>query len=179
MIEDLKATHFAAALQKAPPLPFQATVTRFAWEIHRASITSTVGAARWGGRWHMEGVRALYASLERETGLAELTHKFAPDEPLKPASMVSLIVSLDGVADFAGTPLQNALGVGLRDLIASEADGGYRIPQHLGALAYGHGLDGILVPSAARDGGHNLVIFVANAQRTPFVVVRNFHHRSH
>ena len=155
MIEDLKAK----------------TATRFAHEAYRPKITSTEGARLYGGRWNPIGIGALYSSIERETALAEFTRGIDTEHPMKPSIMVSLIVSATTVADFTSAPFLDALGIACADLVSGSDDHDYRIPQHLGALAYSHPIDALLVPSAARPGGANLVIFERDGQAPTMVVI--------
>lgn len=160
MIGHLKAEHLAAALDTAPPLKFAATVvTRFVFERYRQTMTSTVGARMFGGRWNPIGIGALYTSFERETALAEFTRGILSQQPLATAIMGNLIINVERAADFTNTRFCTALGLSLSDLTQGIKDSDYRITQHLGALAYGHPLDALVVPSVARPGGANLVVF--------------------
>jgi RES domain-containing protein len=160
VIADLKAIHFAAALQVAPPRRFAATVvTRFVFERFRSTMTSTAGARGYGGRWNPQGIGALYTSFERETALAEFTRGIAVDQPLPVAVMGSLIVNVEQAADFTDIRFCRALGVSFADLTGGFSNADYHITQHLGALSYQHPVDAMVVPSAIRRGSSNLVIF--------------------
>lgn len=172
MIDDVKPSHFAAALEIAPPLSFTAAVvTRFAFEEFRETITSTSGARQYGGRWNPIGIGALYTAIQRETALAEFTQNVEAQEPSPPTVMVSLIINAAAVADFTNPAFRVALGVELADLVRTRGEMDYRTPQYLGALAYGHPIDAVLVPSAAKPGGTNLVLFGRGYNDPPLVVV--------
>jgi RES domain-containing protein len=167
----LTSENLSRALKIAPPQRFSsAVVTRFVFERFRSTLTSTIGARLYGGRWNPKGVGALYASFERETALAEFTRGIALMQPIGTSIMGSIIVNVDRVADFTNALFRTTLGVDDGEELTSHGDGSYRLTQHLGALAHGLALDGLVVPSAARSGGKNLVLF-SGQERWPSAVV--------
>lgn len=109
-----------------------------------------------GARWNPRGVDAIYASLERDTAIAEGTFRLEL-EPLRPRAkrtVYSLNVTLASVVDLREPGALAVVGVTHADLV----DFGMRKTQLVGGAVEWLGHDGLLVPSA-RAPGDNLVIF--------------------
>lgn len=115
----------------------------------------------WGARWNPEGVSAIYTSLDRDTALAEAEHQIA-SQPIPPKTRRTIYrvrARLRSVLDLANSELLSRLGITAVRLGESES---LEACQRVGAAASWLGRDGILVPSARRATGVNLVIFPSN-----------------
>jgi RES domain-containing protein len=129
---------------------------------------SKVVGARWNPPNHF---RTVYCSLEVETALDEvLAHYRHYKLPLATA-MPRVIVALEGrlqqVLDLRDGSTRRLLGVSARRIRTEpwreeQKRGREALTQALGRVAYEADLEGLLVPSAARKGGSNLIIFPAN-----------------
>jgi RES domain-containing protein len=134
---------------------------------------STEGSRKAGGRYNPPGdFGALYAALEPETAAAEVARGlrlrgvdpagFAADDwweyeiELRAAPMLDLTDS-DTLA---------RLSLSLDALTAADA----ALTREIGAKAHRAGYAGLLVPSAARPGARNLVIFLDRLDETPAVL---------
>lgn len=112
-----------------------------------------------GARWNPPGTDALYASLERDTALAEAEHQLA-SQPIRPKAkrtIHQLHLGLSSVLDLTDPALLEGLGVDAAAL--SRVD--FTACQMVGGAAAFLGHDGILVPSG-RHPGVNLVVFISN-----------------
>lgn len=113
-----------------------------------------------GARWNPPEVSALYVSLEEETARAEGDRVLAVQSvpPRISRSMYELGISLESVLDLTKAGQLEAVGLTEEDLQGDSFEACQRVG---GAIAWvGH--DGLLVPSARRDQGKNLVIYTAN-----------------
>lgn len=113
-----------------------------------------------GARWNPPEVGAIYASVERDTALAEGGYAAAlqPIHPTVERRLYQLHVRLTSVLDLTDRDLLVELGVDEEALSAVDQ---MQCQVVGGAVAWlGH--DGLLVPSA-RGAGANLAIYVANA----------------
>jgi len=110
-----------------------------------------------GARWNEPNLAAIYTSCERETALAEAEY-YITLQPLRPRArrtLFSIHVSLSKVIDLTAAGLLAQLGI-TDDILASIDPAPCRTIG--GAVNWlGHG--GLLVPSARRLGGTNLVIY--------------------
>lgn len=113
-----------------------------------------------GARWNPPDVAAIYASISRQTALAEAEWRLSM-EPVRPRTqrtLYSIEIALSDVLDLSSPNDLAAAGVNAAELASNDPT-----PCRLvgGAVAWlGH--DGLLVPSA-RHPGTNIVIF-ATAQ---------------
>ncbi len=110
-----------------------------------------------GARWNPPGVAAIYASLERETAIAEAEHAIA-SQPLRPRfsrQLYRVRVTLEAVADLTGAGILTDLGVDIQELTSPE----HGPCRTIGGAAHWLGCDGMLVPSARSPHGTNLVVF--------------------
>lgn len=110
-----------------------------------------------GARWNPRGVDAIYASLERQTSIAEGEYRVQL-EPLRPRirrSVHKMEVRLARVLDLTGKPSLDAVGLTRQDLASTDMER----TQAVGWAAERLGCDGLLVPSVRGEGGTNLVIF--------------------
>lgn len=154
--------------------PFKAVVFRAASPAYAksADLVTGRGALTHPGRWNQAGLaRVVYASLEPETALAEsLSHhryyQIPVDEAL-PKVIASIEVSLRRVLDLHEQAVLRALKLRLGSLTREDwrrASASGRLPAShaVGAAAFAAGLEGLIVPSAAREGSANLVVFPDN-----------------
>jgi RES domain-containing protein len=84
-----------------------------------------------------------------------------------PRVIVALEARLHQVLDLTDGETRQVLGVSKKRFLEEpwrekQQRGREALTQAIGRLAYGADLEGILVPSAARKGGTNLIIFPAN-----------------
>ena len=110
-----------------------------------------------GARWNEPNLAAIYTSCERETALAEAEY-YISLQPLRPRAKRTLFtihLSLKNVLDLTATNLLARLGI-TTDVLSGADQAPCRI---VGSAANWLGHDGLLVPSARRVGGTNLVIY--------------------
>ena len=146
--------HLLETLARLEPTPWSGRVWR-----HTFADNPPDKANGRGARWNPPGTDALYASLERDTALAEAEHQMA-SQPIRPKvkrTIHQLDVELSGVLDLTDPVLLEGLGVDAAAL--SRVD--FTACQMVGGAAAFLGHDGILVPSG-RHPGVNLVVFVSN-----------------
>lgn len=129
--------------------------------IYASAPLSGTGAARQGGRFNRPGQEALYLSENEATALAE----YRQDNPwLRPGTICTYFVQGLRVADFSAgfdpqkwPPLWADFGVDWR----AEWFGNAVEPPtwYMADDVVEAGLDGILFPSQAHQGGINLVVY--------------------
>lgn len=139
--------------------------TRYASEL---GFLSGEGAAKMGGRWNPRGIRAVYGSLDVITATCEAYQNFVdygfPLSNVLPRVMAGAEADLQAVLDLTKTVQRRKLGVPLRDLVNDDwhkcqAEGKDSTTQIIARACHFLKLEGLLVPSARRKGGQNLVIF--------------------
>jgi len=138
----------------------------------RDDLLAGAGSKSAGARWNPpKSFRTVYASLDIETALAEalahFKHYNLPVAKAMPRVIVALEARLRRVLDLSDGAVRHALSVSQRRLLSEpwreeNKRGREALTQALGRLAYEADLEGLLVPSAARRQGRNLVIFPAN-----------------
>ena len=112
-----------------------------------------------GARWNPFEVNAIYASLGKETALAEAAYAFST-QPVRPRARCRLHtveVRLTSVMDLRAKGALAKLGVTEKVLGGDQ----YHDCQKVGGAVAWLGHDGLLVPSARAEGS-NLVIFPTN-----------------
>jgi RES domain-containing protein len=134
-----------------------------------AELLTGAGALKAGGRWHPVGLcRAVYASLDPETALAEsLAHFRRFQVALRnamPRTLNAVAVRLHQVLDLTDGRIRQRLGLSWDRMLQErwwewEARDEEALTQALGRAAWEATLEGLLVPSTARNGGVNLVHF--------------------
>ena len=137
----------------------------------RENFTSGQGARRNGGRFTPQGgTRTLYLATDPETATAEMEwwHRKSglSDLAFKPRVLAAVAVSVGLVLDLTAEPVRSHLSLS-PELLAAEWDFAAfagRLPpsQAFGRLIFEAGIEGILVASARRPGGSNLVLFPEN-----------------
>jgi RES domain-containing protein len=141
---------------------------------HPDDVISGEGTRLHGGRFVPVGVRAVYASLEEETALREVTSR---KSALGGRSQISvgeyprmtyvLSVATNRNLDLAATlpsELANVVRLGLRGT-------GYSVSQELAAIWISEGIDSVVFPSAT-GAGRSVAVYLGNAG-VGSVVVRN------
>ncbi len=142
---------------------------------HSEDITSGEGSRLHGGRWNPPGeFAAIYACLDPETAMEETLAHFRyygiPEHAAMPRLFVAIEVRLSTVLDLRDGRLRQRLRVSRDRMISSDwrsVQGEDQVPatQALGMAACSAGLEGLLVPSAIRRTGTNLVAFPGNLRR--------------
>lgn len=152
------------ALQAAVVSAWKGTVYRHMFATYPPERRNTTGA-----RWNGPLTEAIYASVERETALAEAAH-YISLQPLRPKAkrtIYTIEVSLATVVDLTTSGLIKALGI-TDDVLRGNDHAPCRL---IGNAVNWLGHDALLVPSARRPSGTNLVIFRQDLSRTQFAVV--------
>jgi RES domain-containing protein len=150
-------------------IAFRASTPRYA---SRDDVLTGVGSRVAGGRWNPLGAfRTVYLSLTAETAVAEYLGQYAEvgfeAARLTPFVVIGVEARLRRVLDLTAAPVRRSLGVTLARLLdddwkAAQDAGGEALTQAIGRLACQEEFDGLVVPSAARRGAGNLVVFPAN-----------------
>jgi RES domain-containing protein len=133
---------------------------------------STLGSAQNGGRYNSSGiVGLLYSSFVSETAIAEVARGLIA-RGINPQSydagdwwLYELEVSLDSVLDLTDPTVTRGLQIDSQSLV--HADPAYA--RQIGKQAAEAGYEAMIVPSAARPGEKNLVIFLGAAARFPAI----------
>jgi len=150
-------------LQSARASAWSGTVYRHMFGSYPPARSNTTGA-----RWNDTNLEAIYTSCERETALAEAEYHIAM-QPLRPRAkrtLYTINVSLKNVLDLTVPGLLDQLGI-TADVLSSTDHTPCRT---VGGAVNWLGHDGLLVPSARRIAGTNLVIFQQDLSTTEFEV---------
>jgi RES domain-containing protein len=146
-------------------------------------LISGDGAMQHGGRWNPRGeFPTTYLALDVETAWAEKLHSFRhyglPLEHCLPACLVLIRVRLFQVLDLTTARHRERLGITVESMTAElpPAPGGdkHQAARHaLARLVHAAGVEGLVVPSARRPRGTNLVVFPTNLGKTSRLVIVN------
>jgi len=151
-------------LQSAALSSWEGTVYRHMFASQPPTRANTGGA-----RWNEPNLAAIYTSCERETALAEAEY-YISLQPLRPKvkrTLFTLQVSLTKVIDL--TPKRLLAQLGISDDVLSGID--HTPSRVIGAAANWLGHAGLLVPSARRRGGTNLVIYQQDFSTDSFEII--------
>lgn len=135
-------------------------------------LLTGLGSKSAGARWNPpNSFPTIYASLDPHTALDEVLAHFLyykiPIEAAMPRVTVSVRVRLGGVLDLTEGKTRSALRVSERRMVdepwrEEQKVGREALTQALGRLTHELGWEGLLVPSAARRTGMNLILLPAN-----------------
>lgn len=141
------------------------------------------GAKQHGGRWNpSREFPTTYFSLDVETAWAEKLHSFQryglPLEHCLPASLVLIRIRLAQVLDLTAASQKKRLGVTTESMTAELPPGpGGRRHQAaryaVARVAHAAGIEGLVVPSARRPLGKNLVVFPSNLGKESHLLIVN------
>jgi len=141
---------------------------------HPDDVIGGEGTRLHGGRFVPVGVRAVYASLEEETALREVTYRKSVlggrsqiNVGEYPRMTYVLSVATHRNLDLAATVLQSELANVVRLCLGP----GYSASQELADIWISEGIDSVVFPSAT-GAGRNVAVYLANAAAGS-VVVRN------
>ena len=143
-------------LEKLPLADWRGTAYRYVPEGRPPEKPNTLGA-----RWNPRNVDALYTTLEVETARAELEFHLAALSPRPSNARFTLYkfrLEAKSVLDLRPSSVRSSLGLSQPALEADDA----LVCRSIGGACAWLKIGALLVPSARRVTGNNLVIFVAN-----------------
>ena len=139
---------------------------------NKDDIITGAGSKAAGARWNPPGgFHAVYASLDVETAVAEALQHFRyyglSVSKAMPRVIVALEAKLERVLDLRDGDVRRVLVVSEKRMLSEpwreeQRKGREALTQALGRLAFDLDIQALLVPSAARKGGSNLIVFPAN-----------------
>ncbi len=142
---------------------------------NRDDLLTGFGSRSAGARWNPpRGFPTVYASLDPHTALDEVLAHFRhyglPIESAMPRVTVSVRVRLARVLDLTNGPTRSTLRVSARRMLdepwrEQQAAGREALIQAIGRLVRELDWEGLLVLSAARTDGVNLILFPDNLAR--------------
>jgi RES domain-containing protein len=131
-------------------------------------LISGIGSRRYGARWNPKGAfAAIYVSLDLETAMLETIayHRYygIPVHQALPRTFVALELELGAILRMDDAGVQSRLGLTVDQLRGDwrklQDAGQEAVTQAVGRAAWTLGLEGLMVPSAWRVDGVNLVVF--------------------
>jgi RES domain-containing protein len=167
------SNRLAGAMRRCRPLATRLTgiIYRVA-SVRRANaadLIAGIGSQLTGGRWTPPGAfRALYASREEATALDEARQQNlrlgVPPWMALPLVVTALEVDLHPALDFTDGRVRRTLQISRDRMLAEpwwflQDQGREALTQALGRLARERGFVALLVPSAARPQGTNVVVY--------------------
>jgi RES domain-containing protein len=173
MVEHPDSGRLARAIEKG-----LAHCSRWSGDVYRSSspayaskndLLSGVGSKRSGARWNPpNSFCAVYTSLDVHTAIDEALSHFRhyglPITKAMPRVIVFVNARLLRTMDLNDRDIRKLLRVSRRQLVNSpwreeQKHGREALTQAIGRLVFAAGCDGLLVPSAVRTGGLNLIVF--------------------
>lgn len=165
--------HLRTLISRASPLTgdfFRSVAFR---HIHPDDVISGTGTRLQGGRFVPRGVAAVYASLEEETALREVTCR---KRVISGRSHVDLrdyprMIYVIRIATERNLDLSLPVPRELKNLlIRSLRPGPHTVSQAIGALCIEAGIESVIFPSATGS-GHNVVVYLPNASAGSVIVL--------
>jgi RES domain-containing protein len=148
---------------------YRSSLPRYA---NRQDLLTGVGSRIAGARWNPPGsFPTVYASLDPHTALDEVLAHFRhyglPIESAMPRVTASIRVRVNNVLDLTDGTTRSALQISARRMLEEpwrdkQAGGKEALTQALGRLAFELAWEALVVPSAARTNGINLILFPDN-----------------
>ena len=150
---------------------------------NKDDLLTGVGSKTAGGRWNPpKSFPTVYSSLDPYTALDEVLAHFRYYgfliESAMPRVIVSVRVRLATVLDLTDGKTRSALRVSERRILdepwrEAQKAGREALAQALGRIGHQLGWEAFLVPSAARRGRANLIIFPTNLSRRSWLEIIN------
>jgi len=141
----------------------------------RNNFYSGAGAAKTGGRWNRKGLEAIYTSLDVETATLEAYQDFIYRgfllTAITPRVTAGAKVKLSKILDLTDPKILKKIGFTKKELIEEEwraiqKAGVESWTQAIGQGSYLAGFEGLIVPSARKKDGKNIVIFPKRLAKT-------------
>lgn len=136
---------------------------------------SGAGAAKAGGRWNPVGLEAIYASLDVMTATAEAYQKLiyfnVPMTTIMPRVSAGAAVSLAKVLDLTNTRILKKIDFTTKEMVEEDwrslqSSGEESWTQAIGRGAWLAKFEGLIVPSARKEDGKNIVVFPQRLSKT-------------
>ncbi len=170
---------------RSPAFPWDGVVYRSASPRYAtgADLLTGMGSKLAGARWNApKSFPAVYTSLDPHTALDEVLAHFRyyglPIESAMPRMTVSVRVTLERILDVTDRSILSSLRLSRKRLLSEpwrikQNSGEEAVTQALGRVARDSGFEGMLVPSAARKGGTNLIILPDNLLQSSRLTIIN------
>ena len=151
-------------------IDFEAVVVRSVAMTYasKTDFLSGEGAAKYGGRWNRPGIRVIDASLDVITATHEayenlISFGFSLSS-IKPRVIAGAAVKLQRIVDLTDPRARRRIGFSLTELVeedwfAIQKAGEESWTQAIGRGVREAGFEAMVVPSARRKSGKNIVIF--------------------
>jgi RES domain-containing protein len=153
---------------------------------NKDDLLTGVGSKTAGARWNPpKSFPTVYSSLDPHTALDEVLAHFRyygfPIESAMPRVTVSVRVRLARVLDVTDGKTRSVLRVSERRILEEtwreeQKAGREALTQALGRIGHELAWEAFLVPSAARRGGVNLIVFTANLSPRSSLEIINVGH---
>jgi RES domain-containing protein len=162
---------FKQRLPRARARRFQQTIYRIAGPTHTTAveIAAGIGAVKAGGRWNTLGeLKAVYGSFDADTAVAEAQAHYRyyglPFSLSLPKVIVAIAVDVGPHLNLRSPWTRRKLPISMAELLADDwravmESGHEPASQALGRAAFDAGFGCISLPSNARRGGVNAVVF--------------------
>jgi RES domain-containing protein len=128
--------------------------------LERSRVLNGEGARHHGGRWNpADSFRTVYMSVDVATAVAEFRRSISDERDVSDVATAyalwRVIARVENLVDLR--PQENRRALGLAEPFVGNEQ--IRTSQDIGDAAYYVRYKGMLVPSAAAEGGVNLVVF--------------------
>jgi RES domain-containing protein len=169
-LPEVQALFDIIAKQRLAPTTFEGVLyrsvgTRYANE---KDFLTGAGAAYYGGRWNPPRLAAVYGSMEIDTAVAEAFQNFPQAgfslSAIRPRVIAAVDAKLRVVFDLTDSTNRRRIGFRRSDLIeedwkAIQDSGEESWTQCIARGCFAAGFEAIVVPSARRREGKNIVVF--------------------
>ena len=150
---------------------YRSSTPKYATEV---DLFTGEGSKLHGARWNPKGIAVVYAADSPETAMAESLAQYRyysiPIFDAMPRTFVAVALKLKCVVDLRDNNIRKRMHVSMDRMVnvdwRKEVKAGLLlITQAIGQAAFQAGIEGMIVPSAAKSDGFNVLVFTANLKK--------------